>query len=62
MVEREFNTICTQLELQRQISKEELFELLVKIGYLKPVEQLTSSFVAHENIQMFERICKRISP
>jgi len=37
-VEREFNKICAQLELSSQIPKEELFELLVKIGYLKPVE------------------------
>jgi hypothetical protein len=32
----------------------------VKFGYLKTVEMLTSSYVAHENIIQFERICKRI--
>lgn len=34
--------------------------MLVKFGYLKTVEMLTSSYVAHENILQFERICKRI--
>lgn len=49
-VERELNTHCATLGLGSQISKEELFELLVKLGYLKAVELLTSTFVAHENI------------
>jgi len=34
----------------------------VKLGYLKAVELLTSSYVAHENIQMFERICRKVNP
>ncbi len=29
---------------------------------MKAVELLTSSYIAHENIQMFERICKRVNP
>jgi hypothetical protein len=61
-VEREFNNHCAKLELKKRITKEELFEVLVRLGYLKPVELLTSSYVAYENIQMFERICRKINP
>lgn len=59
-IEREFLDHCAELNITNQLNKEELFELLVRFGYLKTVEMLTSSYVAHENIIQFERICKRI--
>jgi len=49
-IEREFSEHCAALNITNQLNKEELFELLVKFGYLKTVEMLTSSYVAHENI------------
>ena len=42
------------------MTREEIFELLVKIGYLKSVEQLKSIYVAEENIEQFENIIKKL--
>lgn len=43
--------ICSQLQLHDSITREEMFELFVKMGYLKSVEQLKSIYVAEENIK-----------
>lgn len=42
------------------MTREEVFELLVKMGYLKSVEQLKSIYVAEENIEQFENIIKKL--
>jgi hypothetical protein len=42
------------------VTREEVFELLVKMGYLKSVEQLKSIYVAEENIEQFENIIKKL--
>jgi len=50
-LEKEFKLICSQLQLHDSITREEMFELFVKMGYLKSVEQLKSIYVAEENIK-----------
>ena len=59
-LEKEFNSICKELRLKSTITREEMFELFVKMGYLKSIEQLKSIFVAEENIQQFVNISKKI--
>lgn len=59
-LEREFKELCQELDLGESVTREEVFELLVKLGYLKSVDQLKSIFVAEENIQQFDNIIKRL--
>jgi hypothetical protein len=49
-LEKEFREILKQLKLTESVTREEVFELLVKMGYLKSVDQLKSIYVAEENI------------
>lgn len=35
-----------------------MFEILVLLGYLKPVSQVTSSYIAEQNIKLFEKMCR----
>ena len=46
-----------------ELNKEELFEILVRLGYLKAANpNAVSVFVARENITQFNRICQIINP
>lgn len=49
-LEKEFKANIKELKLQETVTREEIFELFVKMGYLKSVEQLKSIYVAKENI------------
>ena len=43
------------------IDKSQFFEIFVRLGLLKPIQLLTSEFLARENIKIFDKMCDRIS-
>ena len=58
---KEFAATCEELEVSEELDKSQLFEICVRLGYLKPVQLLTSEFLAKENIDIFEKMCDRIA-
>ena len=54
---KEFERCVKDLALGDRIQKNELFELFVSIGLLKAASQLTSEFLAKENMETFEQMC-----
>ena len=51
---KEFAQTVEDLKLSDQLQKNELFELFVTLGLLKPASQLTSEFLAKENMDLFD--------
>ena len=55
--------ILTELEVEAKgtIDKSQFFEIYVRLGLLKPIQLLTSEFLARENIRIFDKMCAKIS-
>ena len=55
--------ILEELEVEPKgtIDKSQFFEIYVRLGLLKPIQLLTSEFLARENIKIFERICDKLA-
>lgn len=46
-INKEFLEVCGYLQLDDMfLRKEEFFEVLVRFGYLKPIDLISSTFVA----------------
>lgn len=50
-VTRELDRLCDELGFGFQLSKEEMFEALVHMGYLKSLHQLTCPQIAQQNME-----------
>jgi hypothetical protein len=44
------------------VTGQQVFDIFVTLGYLRPKEQLTSEFVVSENLELFDKLCNYISP
>ena len=62
-LQREFNATLDELEVEDHgtLDKSQFFEIYVRLGLLKPIQLLTSEFLARENIRIFEKLCAKIA-
>lgn len=59
---RELDTTLESLGLKDNdtLHKEDFFEILIRLGYLKQIDNLQTSHVAKQNLDLFEKILKKL--
>ena len=62
-LQKEFLEITNELEVDVRgtMDKSQFFEIFVRLGLLKPIQELTSEFLARENIRIFDKMCEKIA-